>query len=609
MTEAIAHRGPDDSGEFVDVEARIALGHRRLAVIDPSPLGHQPMDYADGRYRTVFNGEIYNFRELREELERAGCRFTTHTDTEVVLAAYATWGATAIERLRGMFALAIWDRGHPGKGVPPSLFLARDRFGIKPLLFSYHQGVFSFASELKSLLASGLIPRTVDRQAVWDYLSLGSVPQPRTILAHVQTLPAGCSLRIQPGERPRVEQYWDIADRARAQRSGRAVPRSEAIREVRRLLDDAARAHMIADVPVGAFLSGGIDSTAVVGLMSQHSRTPIKTYSVGFESRYSRYSELAWARLVAERYGTDHSEVIVTEAMVGAQYDDLVGAIDQPSLDGTNTFFVSQAARTGVTVSLSGIGGDELFAGYPQFRRILRAARLAPRGLPVGASLGAARRLVPNRVVAALAFLQAPPLERHASVRRLMTEAEKWGSTAPSFREDFDPVPLDHLYRQRMRPDLDPVAQVSYDELTGYMLNTLLRDADAMSMAHSLEVRPVLLDAPLAEYVFSLPGDMKVAGNVGKKLFLDALGDLIPPEIATRRKMGFELPLAEWLGGTLAERAKNALQSPEARSLFSAEYLDAAGEVLREPRRGGMRLWSQVMLIEWMRLHRCTVEG
>ncbi len=607
MTDTLAHRGPDDSAILADEEAGVALGHRRLSIIDLSPLGHQPMSDRRERYWIVYNGEVYNYRELRRELEGLGHRFRSGSDTEVVLAAYAEWGAAALARLRGMFAFAIWDTGRvEGERVaPPHLFLARDRFGIKPLLYSVEDGTLLFASELKALLASGRVSRELDRQAVWDYLSLGSVPQPRTILASVKSLPAGHWLRLEAGRAPELRGYWDIACGAAAH--PRPPSREDAVRELRALLEDAARSHLIADVPVGAFLSGGIDSTAVVGLMSRLVSHPIRTYSIGFENRYQGLNELPWARQAAERFGTEHTEVVITGEMLREEYPRLISAIDQPSLDGTNTYFVSRATREGVTVALSGIGGDELFAGYPQFRRFARAHRLAPRGLPVRGSFHRLDRVVPGRITHALEFLRASPLERHASVRRLMTEPEKVAATAESFRRSPRLAGLTDFYAARLPDGLaDAVQEMSYAELTGYMNHTLLRDADAMSMAHSLEVRPVLLDHPLAEFVFSLPGEWKLGGRA-KQLFRDAIPELIPPEIANRRKMGFEFPLSAWLAGAVRDRAVDALESAEARAIFSEAFLRRSRDEVESGRVSGNRLWAYVILVDWIRQTGCEV--
>ena len=374
MTAAMTHRGPDDEGILVDRECDIALGHRRLSIIDVGRSGHQPMSYADGRYCIVFNGEIYNFRELRSELEQRGHRFATRSDTEVLLASYAEWGQDCVGRLRGMFAFAIFDRAARRPG-DTRLFLARDRFGIKPLYVARMPGFIAFASELKALLASGLVGRQLDAHSVWLYLSLGSVPQPSTILSAVKALPPGHTMRITVGLDCPIERYWSLSESAGGQsrQRGARLDAGETARELRRRLDEAVRYHMISDVPVAAFLSGGINSSAITGLMSATGQQKIATFSVGFESSKGTQSdELPFARIAAQRFGTVHEELVVTAADAAAAFPDLVKAIDQPSLDGTNTFLVSRAAGASYKVALSGIGGDELFAGYGHFRTLSR---------------------------------------------------------------------------------------------------------------------------------------------------------------------------------------------------------------------------------------------
>ena len=597
MLGVIAHRGPDDEGTWRDDERRVALAHRRLSIIDTSSAGHQPMSWAGGRLWMVYNGEVYNFAELRGELEALGDTFRSHTDTEVILAGYARWGAGVLPRLRGMFAFALWDAERE------ELFLARDRFGIKPLYHAAVDGAFLFASEIKALLASGRVPRVADGQAVWDYLSHGAVPQPRTLVRGVQALLPGHWMRVRPGAAPRVERWWDVEEETRGLRRELAgIGYGEAVAGVRARLDEATRLHLIADVPVGAFLSGGIDSTLVVGLMSRLAGHPIRTYSVGFDTSHAALSELRWARLAAERFGAVHTEVVVTGQDAARAFGRVVEAIDQPSVDGTNTWLVSEAARTGVTVALSGLGGDELFAGYSHFGRLQRLARMAPAGLPAARVLaGAPARLLPGRWRMPLQALVATPAERLSQLRRLMGEDEKRRATAAGFRRGLRPERGRHA--AALREGLEPVAQVSYAEITGYLRDTLLRDADAMSMAHSLEVRPVLLDHGLAEYAFALPPQFKLHGGQGKRVLIDAAADVLPREIVERPKMGFELPLTTWLKTTLRARARDLFASRSARALFAPRFLRQAEEELAGGRSRSNRLWAYTVLLAWLEHH------
>jgi asparagine synthase (glutamine-hydrolysing) len=573
MGDAVAHRGPDDSGVFED--AGVAFAFRRLSIIDLSACGHQPMPYANGRYWIVFNGEIYNFAELRRELEAQGHRFVSHSDTEVILAGYAQWGGDVVQRLRGMFAFAIYDR------EVAELFLARDRFGIKPLYFTVRNSTFLFASELKALLASGLVPRRLDLDALGVYLSLGSMPQPHSALAGVEMLPAGCVMRVRRDLTMTTSRYWNLADAPPLDGKPADAPH-----RLRALLEEATRLHMIADVPVGAFLSGGIDSTAVVGLMTRASGQRIRTFSVGFaEADGSVTDEREWARLAAERFGSEHTEVVVTGDDVAAQFDRLVRAIDQPSLDGTNTFLVSQAAARELKVALSGLGGDELFAGYPHFRRLHRAARLG--------RIGRILRYVPGRFLRDRELITMTPAERYATLRVLVEE------DVANPQLGLARTPLAALYAPLLN-GADSIATTTYIETRRYLADTLLRDADAMAMAWSLEVRPVLLDHKLAEFAFALPAKLKL-GAINKPLLVDAVRDLLPPELLARRKTGFELPLQSWLIGALRERALDAFSSQTARTLFAQPFLAETVAMLRDRRRPPLRTWAYLVLVEWAR--------
>lgn len=601
MLGEIAHRGPDDEGTWHDDAREVALAHRRLSILDPTPAGHQPMCSADGRLWMVYNGEVYNFAELRAELEGVGERFRSHTDTEVILAGYARWGPGVLPRLRGMFAFAIWDveRGE--------LFLARDRFGIKPLYWARTpRGAFAFASELAALLAGGVVSRRVDPQAVWEFLSYGAVAQPHTILADARALLPGHWMRVRGGE-ARTVCWWDLEEATRERRRALAgIPYAEAVEGVRERLRDAARAHMVADVPVGAFLSGGIDSTAVVGLASALVPHPLRTFAVGFEARHAGMSELKWARLAAERFGTEHREVVVTARDAAESFDALVEAWDQPSLDGTNSWFVSRAAREHVPVSLSGVGGDELFGGYPHFRRVALASGVAPAGAPaLRAALGPVGRALPGRWRADLQAIAAAPGERLACVRRLMTEEEKQRAVSSTFPRGATRAPAERVDGM-MRDGLDAVQQVSYAEAGGYLRDTLLRDVDAMGMAHALEIRPVLLDHELAEYAFALPARFKLARSQSKRVLVDALAGVLPEPIARRRKMGFELPLNAWLGTVLRERARALLDGRVARRLFAPAYLAGRRAELDGLADGAPRpprLWAQVILLAYLERH------
>ncbi len=541
------HRGPDDDGLVSHGDATI--GMRRLAIFDPAH-GHQPMVTDDGRFHLVFNGAIYNFRALRDELAAGGWVFRTQCDTEVLLAAYARWGEACLPRLRGMFAFAVWDCAEQ------SLFLARDPLGIKPLYVREDGGRLLFASELNALLASGFAAGEIDPVAVADYLAWFAVPAPRTIYRGIRSLLPGECARFRAGRlEPRT--FWNFA----------AVPRDlpvagsrpEFIRALRHQLDDTIRAHVVADVPVGAFLSGGLDSAAVVGLMSRAGGAPLRTFSLGFDE--AGYSEAVAAAATARFCGAQHHASILTGAMVARDLDALLGALDQPTGDGVNTYYVSRAARAGgVTVALSGLGGDELFGGYPSFRDLPRLARWLPLWTrlpgPVRAALIAALQRGDTRARKLADFLQhARTLgELGALQRRVFAEPGRRALLSRDALAVLGDAPPHHPALAALGADLagaDAFNTISAWELRTYMADVLLRDSDVMSMRHSLELRVPFVDRPLVEWLWRQPAAFKATPGRPKSVLAEAVADLLPPGLAGRPKQGFSLPFAVWMRGEL----------------------------------------------------------
>jgi asparagine synthase (glutamine-hydrolysing) len=553
------------------------------------------MSTMDGRYWITFNGELYNYAELRAELLDQGAAFTTRTDTEVILNAYAAWGAGCVDRFRGMFAFGILDVAEG------TVFLARDRFGIKPLYYTESASGLAFASELRAFLAGGLVARQADRQAIWDYLSLGSVAAPNTIVAGVRSVPAGHWLVVdRSGKVTSTFCYWDIVSAsARGPEAECALSFPDAAERLRWHLEEATRYHVVADVPVGAFLSGGMDSAAMVGLMARHVSYPLQTFTVGFESRHRDFSETDQARETASYFGADHRDVIVTDAEAGATFPAIVDALDQPSMDGANTYFVSRCAGESVKVALSGLGGDELFAGYPHFRRHLRAVGLREKLGVLAPALGCLRAL-PNRFRHNLTLPALDAVERAETLRCKAYEDDKRRLVNPEFLAGWTPQPLGRLYAEGCRRVTDPVRQLSYLELTGYMGRTLLRDVDAMGMAHGLEVRPILLDHVLAEFAFGLPSCYKLRGTAAKAVFQAALSDVIPEFVMMRPKRGFELPLLRWLSGPLLGEARAVFSGRWARSLFRGPYLRRALRRIESPAPRDFPLWCTFVLLRWL---------
>jgi asparagine synthase (glutamine-hydrolysing) len=601
MVAAMAHRGPDDCGVQLYQDQQAVLGHCRLSIIDVSQLAHQPMSYAQGRYWISFNGEIYNYRELRQELEQKGHSFHSGSDTEVLLAAYTEWGEACIKKLRGMFAFALLDR-NAHKPNETRVLLARDRLGIKPLYFARKGAAIVFASELKALMASRLVGRSLDRRALWNFLSLGSVPQPSTILRNVMMLPPGHLMRVSVSLEYETERYWSLrSESRRAYPDFRQITAHEASDELRRLLNEAVRYHMIADVPIAAFLSGGIDSSTITGLMAIAAGQRVSTFTVGFDSAEADRDERHWARMAAAHFSTDHHEVVITPDDVARAFDGLVHAIDQPSLDGTNTYLVSRAAARSFKAALSGIGGDELFAGYPHFRKFAHLDTkdrwLKWVSPPMRKRL---LQLLPMRFVPDREMFLKDRNARYLTLRLLCKDDVKERQVAPGFLANDERTGLERVYEDWLTPELDVVSETTHVELSGYLANTLLRDSDAVAMANSLEVRPVFLDHPLVEFAFAIPPRLKIGGRINKPVLVNAVRDLLPTELIERPKLGFEMPLLRWMMSSLQDRSLAAFSSSIARKIFSAPFLLQTTRQIKDGTCTSVQLWAIFILIEWL---------
>jgi len=549
MSGRLVHRGPDDDGLFH--EGPVALAARRLSIIDLAG-GHQPIANEDGSCVVVQNGEIYNYRELKRELEGRGHRFATDSDTEVLVHGYEEWGKVFVERLRGMFAIALWDKRRQ------RLLLARDRFGIKPLYYRHHDGGLSFASELKAMLEQPGFSREIDPQAVSAYLAFNSIPAPLTIFKEAHKLPPGhllvwergaVALRryARPGPPPAQEVRGGSADALAA--------------ELREVLDDSVRAHLVADVPVGVLLSGGVDSGGLAALASRHVDEPLRTFSIGFEEE--GFDELSRARLVAERYGTDHHELILRPDAIEL-FPKLVESFDEPFGDSSAlpTYLVSELAVGEVKVALSGEGGDELFGGYYTYVADLlarRVGRLAALARPLAEALPSRTGRVgfdykAKRFARAAAL---PPLERHHGWKEIFSAQARAELAGPG-ASPWDPL---DLYRQRYAETAgaEPLARMQDVDLGIYLVDDLLVKTDRLSMAHSLELRVPFLDPKVAEFALSLPTNLKVRGFAKKRLLRRALEPLLPREIVHGRKQGFSIPIAGWLRGPLEPFAREVL--------------------------------------------------
>ena len=617
MARAMAHRGPDDEGIFITGDGRIGLASRRLAIRDLSPAGHMPMANEDRSVWITYNGEIYNADELRAELESRNYRFRSRSDTEVVLRGYEAWGTGITDRLRGMFAFAILDeregvaqRLTPGSSHVRRLFLARDHMGVKPLFYAQCPDAFVFASELKALLASGLVSREISHSGLIGYLLMGSVPNPLTIYQGVFALPPAASLRVSPARPDRAieETYWHLsADEEEP------VGISEAVEGIGALLAESVRIRLVSDVPLGAFLSGGLDSSSVVAYMRQATDGPIRTCSMTFAE--PGFSEAPYARAVADAVGTDHYERVVTADELVQEFDGILDSLDQPSIDGVNTYFVSQTARqAGLTVALSGLGGDELFGGYPntfdQVPQMLRALRLA-QAVPGGTAVArAALDIMPMRrrwarVRDALAR-PASPASAYLTRRGLFSPEEVRALVSPPVwqagMDGFDPVR--HVAERADDSEgastfsTRPFEWISRAELRTYTHHQLLRDTDVMSMAHSLEVRVPLLDVELVEAVLRLPTALKVNGLLGPKPLLNrAVGEQLPDVVRQRRdKQGFTFPLDPWLQGPLRAQARSIVDSLQSKGWLRGAAIQQVFEDYEAGKVHWSRLWALVAL-------------
>ena len=603
MLGLLKHRGPDDSG--IHASGDVGLGMTRLAIID-LVTGRQPMSDDTGRYWIVFNGEIYNFRELRAELMTAGRRFRTRSDTEVILQAYAVHGEACVERLAGMFAFAIWD------DAERRLFLARDRLGKKPLYYWHRDRLFLFASEPKALLIHPAVGRSIDWTALHHYLAFGYTPATRSIFDSIQKLPPAHTAMLTGG-RLTQRRYWQLP---RVQTSaGEAVTIEESAAAVRAELRAAVRRRLESDVPLGVFLSGGVDSSAVVASMREVTSGRIATFSIGFGRAAASYDELPYARLVAERFATDHHEEIL-EPDVGTLLPEIVRAFDEPFADSSAvpTYVVAQATARHVKVALSGIGGDEMFGGYPRYlglrvsglhARLPRWLRGVSRGLAARLPDSASSRNWADWARRFTAEPDAAPGDRYIGWTRFFGDAALAALAKPALAAHLRPS-VDDLQQRAFASAAhgDPVDGAFRVDLTTYLPDDLLAMADRISMASSLEVRAPFCDHRIVEESLRLSPRAKMPRGRLKGLLKTAFAGVLPREVLTHRKQGFMIPLGQWLRGDLRPTLDDLL-APDcvrARGLFDPDAVDVLKhEHLSGARTNADRLWTLMVLELWMR--------
>ena len=593
MCDTLAHRGPDASGYFTD--DIVALGHRRLSIIDTSAAANQPFYSADKQIVLVYNGELYNYVELKEQL--SDFNFTTSCDTEVVIAAYQKWGIDFLEKLNGMFGFALYDKNSD------ELYIVRDRLGIKPLYVSQKGQQIVFASEIRALLSSGMVRRKVSPEAVVDYCRYQTVHAPMTILEDVEMMLPGHFIKVSDNEIT-THQYWSPATAAAAPPATKA----EAHKEIHDLMLSSTEMRMRADVPFGAFLSGGIDSSVIVGLMAKITDQPVSTFSVTFEE--NKFSEAPYSNMIAKKFATNHTEIKLSVNDFLKELPNALASMDHPTGDGPNTYVVSKVTKeSGITMALSGLGGDELFAGYDVFKRMLslnnkRWVMSFPKGLR---NLGTAvlRLAKPGigseKISAVLAndyldFEYAYPVNRQVFLDNKVAALMNRDSLPKNSNQQYLAETLSY---GKPGFELPWLSKVSVAEMGTYMQNVLLRDTDQMSMAHALEVRVPFLDHRLVEYALSIDDSLKYPHSP-KKLLVDSMGDLLPREIVDRPKMGFTFPWELWLKNELKGFAEKHLEALGKRPYFDAKELDKMWQKFLAGKVSWSRIWPLIVLENWM---------
>ncbi len=593
MLSSLAHRGPDDRGEFEAAAPHgvVWLGNTRLAILDLSPAGHQPMHSPSGRYTITFNGEIYNFQEIGLELEKYGYHFVSRSDTEVILAAWEKWGTAALTHFRGMFALAIWDRDEQ------TLWLARDRMGEKPLFYTVQGNRFLFASEVRAMLASGVVEKRLDSDGLDSYLTFGSPIQPYTLVKDIKCLEAGHFLKFHRGSTT-IQAYWSLKDRSESENH---ATQEEINRNVYETLLESFRLCMVSDVPVGLLLSGGVDSTSILALLARQGFHNLHTFSVVFDTDDKDYSEEYWSTIAARKFGVKHTKVLVRLNDAVTMISEAIHSMDQPSIDGFNTYVVSNAiANQGFKVAIAGQGADEIFLGYPSrnyFKFLLPMANLS----------------LPNNI---LEFSN----KLLSGISPLLSRLIRHGGRAKNLLDLFgegDPYKLAYLAKysvfnqhdlKLLRGQKRPL-QSRFIELEGgttinnilsrievgnYLRNTLLRDADQMSMACSLEIRSPYCDFRLVDLVAGIPMKYKIIHGRKKPLLVDAVNDSLVKEISQRHKMGFVLPIENWL--------RNGLQVSNPLTLSTGLEKKEISKIIKGFQAGQdfRAYWTISVLAKWV---------
>lgn len=603
MTDVLTHRGPNDRGTWRD--RGIALGHRRLSVIDLSPLGRQPMANEDGSLQVVFNGEIYNFRELKERhrLEERGHVFRSRTDTEVLLHLYEELGIDMVRELNGMYAFALWD------GRRRQLYLARDPFGVKPLFYAWQDGRFLFGSEIKSILQDPRVPRRVNLQALHDFLTFDYIPGPQTAFEGIHELSPGHRMTLGDDGHSSIERFFDLSFQ-----EDDSITEAQAIERARELMDQAVHRQLIADVPVGVLLSGGMDSSTMVALMKRHTTEPIHTYSVGFED--ASFNELPYARIISDRFRTVPREVVVTAQMVRDLLPKYLTYIDEPYADGSAipTYYVCEKAKGEVVVVLSGEGGDEAFAGYETHaaykasRWFARVPRLVRNGLisPLVHALPVSHKKLSLefKMKRFLGGQDLAPAEAHMWWRIVLTEAQKRDLYSPAVLEQLTPAPPERYFVEAFNRcgARDVLNRLLYIDANVFLPDDLMIKNDRMSMAHSLEARVPLTDPDLTGFLARVPAAVKLPRLRKKHIMRRAMEGILPPEIINKKKVGLEIPYSRWFKKELRDVLQDycGFERVAATGLFRPEAMSKLiDEHVTGRRDHGRALWGLLNFMMW----------
>lgn len=603
MNSKIKHRGPDGEGKFVN--RHVGLGHRRLSIIDLTEAGSQPMYSSDGRFVIVFNGEIYNYKELKKELQE-DYSFKTHSDTEVILASFARWGVACVSKLVGMFAFTIYDQ------EAQKIFVVRDRLGIKPLYYFSKGSFLAFASELRSLLSLKEVSPTVSMGELASFLQYQTIFAPKTIIKGIKVFPAGHyafvavdDILIGGDFSSYFRPYWSLDDC----RENKSVSYEDTKATVRKLLFQAVERRLVADVDFGAFLSGGIDSGIIVGAMAQLCSSPVNTFNVYFNEK--QFDEDAYASLIASQYKTRHHKILVTPKDLPEYVQEGLDMMDFPSGDGINTYVVSKATRAqGIKMALTGLGGDELFAGYPSFTRISKLHQYKSLwNLPLPVRQGLSSLLIPpvplpvRQKFKQLAGLSSFDLDKIYLLTREVLSGKALADLIPGH---FIPGGTETNKEEVNKDYL--LSSVSRKEIKYYLENILLRDSDQFSMARGLELRVPFMDHDLVEYVLGVPDKFKYPVTP-KKLLTDAFQDIIPPAIINRPKMGFVFPWDKWLKNELLVTSEEAIQNLSDLSVFNADHVQALWNSFLKGEVNFSRVWPLIVIGHWLKKNNVAVES